>query len=231
MRSPQQTAAVARAALLAEPLDPARTIVRINAAGTEDFALDVAALQQTSTAPLMLAKAEELPGALDDYDVIPLCETARGILAAPALAAAPNVVALMWGAEDLIATLGGTASRFADGHFRAVALHARSSVLIAAGAYGKAAIDTVHLKIDDTAGLAASARDAVASGFSATSRIHPSQVEVIRAAYAPTPDEVAFARAVLERAEHEGGVFTYEGRMIDEPVLRHARKVLTRIVE
>ncbi len=122
-----------------------------------------------------------------------------------------NVVAMMWGAEDLVASLGGTASRFRDGHFRAIALHARSSVLIAAGANGKAAIDTVHLAIDDTAGLAAEARDAVASGFVATACIHPSQVEVIREAYAPTPDEVAYAAAIIEQAEHERGVFTLRG--------------------
>jgi citrate lyase subunit beta/citryl-CoA lyase len=219
----------AREALVATPLDPERTIVRINAASTNDFELDLAALRATSYRYVMLAKAEELPGALEDYALIPLIETARGVLAAPSLAAADNVVAMMWGAEDLIATLGGTASRFRDGHFRAVALHARSAVLIAAGAYGKAAIDTVHINIDDTAGLGAEARDAVASGFTATACIHPSQVAVVREAYAPTADEVAFARAVLERAESEGGVFTYEGRMIDEPVLRHARTVLSRV--
>ena len=55
----------------------------------------------------------------------------------------------MWGAEDLIASLGGSSSRIADGGYRAVALHARSSVLLAAGAHDKAAIDSVFLAIAD----------------------------------------------------------------------------------
>lgn len=221
--------AAAREALVANPLDPDRTIVRVNPAGTSDFDLDLAALRNTEYRTVMLAKAERIPSVLDDFEVVALCETARGVLEAPSIAAHENVTALMWGSEDLMASLGGTSSRFKDGHFRAVALHARSAVLLAAGAYGKAAIDTVFLDIDNAAGLAAGARDAVASGFAATACIHPSQVGVVREAYAPTADEVAFARAVLAQSEHEGGVFTFEGRMVDEPVLRHCRRVLSRL--
>lgn len=219
--------AAAREALVAHPLDPARTIVRVNPAGTDDFDLDLEAIEQTPYRLVMLAKAVSAER-LDGYDVIALCETAAGVLAAPALAAADNVVALMWGAEDLIASIGGTSSRFRDGHYRAVALHARSSVLIAAAAFGKAAIDTVHLDIPDLVGLAKEAADAAAVGFAATACIHPSQVATVRAAYAPTEAEVADARALLAAATGERGVFTHEGRMVDGPVLRHAEQVLRR---
>ena len=217
----------AREALVAHPLDPARTIVRVNAAGTDDFALDLEAIEETGYRTIMLAKATDA-SELESYDVIALCETAAGVLAAPSLAASPNVVALMWGAEDLVASLGGSASRFRDGHYRAVALHARSAVLIAAGAYGNAAIDAVHIDIADTAGLTAQARDAVASGFTATACIHPSQVATIREAYASTDDELEYALAVLAAAEGERGVFAFRGGMVDEPVLAHARRVVTR---
>jgi citrate lyase subunit beta/citryl-CoA lyase len=134
----------------------------------------------------------------------------------------------MWGAEDLIASLGGTSSRFADGRYRDVARHARSSVLLAAGARDKAAIDAVHLEIGDSAGLSAEAADAAASGFAATACIHPDQVRIIRAAYRPTAEEVAFARELLDAARGESGVFRFRGRMIDGPVLRHAQAVLRR---
>ena len=66
-----------------------------------------------------------------------------------------------------------------------MALHARSSVLLAAGAFGKDAIDAVYVNIPDLDGLAAEARDAVASGFAAKACIHPDQVAVVRDAYAP----------------------------------------------
>jgi citrate lyase subunit beta/citryl-CoA lyase len=72
------------------------------------------------------------------------------------------------------------------------------------------------------------ATDAAASGFAATACIHPSPVDVIRAAYRPDADQVSWARAVLGAAEGERGVFAFRGRMVDEPVLRHARAVLRR---
>src|SRR5690606_41240779 len=115
------------------------------------------------------------------------------------------------------------------GASRAAAGHARAGGLVAAGAVGKAAVAAVHLAVGDLAGLRAEAEDAVASGFAATACIHPSHVPVIRAAYAPTPDEVAAARALLDAAaSNPGAVFTHEGRMVDGPVLRHAEAVLRR---
>lgn len=222
--------AAARAALAEHPLDPDRTIVRVNAAGTDDHALDVAALERTGYRYVMLAKASSAAdlALLDGYRVLALCETAAGVVNAAALAAAPGIVGLMWGAEDLVASLGGSSSRRPDGRYRDVAVHARAMVLLAARAHGKAAIDAVHLDISDEAGLTAEAQDAAASGFAATACIHPSQVAMIRAAYAPRADEVAFARDVLAAAEGQRGVFAFRGRMVDEPVLAQARQILER---
>ena len=83
--------------------------------------------------------------------------------------------------------------------------------------------------IADAEGLAGECSDAVAVGFDAKAAIHPSQVSVIRDAFRPAPDEVAWARAVLAAAkEHDGGVFTHAGRMVDGPVLKHAAAVVRR---
>ena len=222
---------LAREALVASDLDPERVIVRVNPASSTDHEVDLSALAATPYRTVMLPKAERLAdlAELRAYDVIALCETAAGVLAASELAQAPGVMALMWGAEDLVASLGGTSSRHADGGYREVARYARSAVLIAAGAAGVAAIDTVHLDIADREGLAAEAEDAAAVGFAATACIHPGQVETIRAAYRPDSSEVEAARALLAAAEEAGGgVFRYEGRMVDGPVLAHARTVLRR---
>ncbi|HWU46526.1 MAG TPA: CoA ester lyase [Humibacter sp.] len=224
----------AREALRQHPLDPARVIVRVNAPGTDDQARDLVAVADTGYAAVMVPKAstpagiEAVIAVLPDAAVIALCETAAGVLAAPALAAHPAVAALMWGAEDLVASLGGTASRHPDGRYREVAVHARSSVLLAAGAYGKPAIDTVHTAIGDIPGLAAEAEDAAAVGFTATACIHPSQVDTIRTAYRPDPEQLEWAIAVLHGAEETGGVFRLGTQMIDEPLLRHARALLRR---
>lgn len=220
----------AREALVAHPLDPARVIVRLNGFTTADFEADLAVVLRAGYTRVMLPKASN-PGeleALRGFEVIALCETAAGVLAAPALAAVDHVVALMWGGEDLVASLGGTSSRRDDGTYRDAVRFARSSVLLAGAAHDTAVIDSVHLDITDEAGLSAEARDAVASGFAATACIHPSQVAVIRAAYRPTQAQVDRARAVLAASVGERGVFTFEGRMVDEPLLRHARTIIAR---
>lgn len=229
----------ARGAILAQigadadipELDPSRTIVRINPAGTEDFEKDLHFLAHTPYSTVMLAKAEsaEQLQALDGYKVIALCETAAGILNAPAIAAAPNVVGLMWGAEDLLASLGGTSSRDDGGSYRAVAMHARSTVLLAARANGKEAVDAVYVDIPDLEGLAVESRDAVASGFGSKACIHPNQVAVVRGAYAPSEEEVVAAAELLDAAAAAGSaVFQFKGRMVDGPILRHAEATLRR---
>lgn len=221
----------ARQHLIAHPMDPERTIVRINPADTDDYAQDLRALQQTDYRYIMLAKTEDPQSLvpLADYFVIALCETAKGVINAAAIAEAPNVVALMWGAEDLVASLGGTSSRWPDGRYRNVALHARSQVLLAAGAAGKAPLDSVYLDVTDSAGLKAESDDAVATGFAAKVSIHPTQMPVIRESFTPGPVEVKRAQRILAAAQQsDRGVFTFEGAMVDEPVLRHARKTLAR---
>lgn len=223
--------AAARGALIESELDPGRVIVRVNPPETDDFAADLATLSQTDYRRIMVAKSQspkKLRRIDARFDVIALCETAKGVAQADRIAALDNVVALMWGAEDLVASLGGTSSRKPNGRYRDVARYARSRVLLAAGARGKGAIDAVHLDIADQRRLSIEATDAAASGFVATACIHPSQVAIIRDAYRPDVETIAWAGAVLARAEGERGVFAFEGRMVDEPVLRHARAVLRR---
>ncbi|QDY91578.1 CoA ester lyase [Arthrobacter sp. UKPF54-2] len=229
----------ARGAILAQlgsagdvpELDPSRTIIRVNPAGTEEFEKDLHCLKHTPYRHVMLAKAESAAQLreLEGYSVIALCETAAGIVNAAAIAAEPNVVGLMWGAEDLLASLGGTSSRDDDGGYRAVALHARSTVLLAARAFGKDAVDSVYVNIPDLDGLAAESRDAVASGFGSKACIHPNQVAVVREAYAPSESDVAAATELLDAAAAAGtGVFQYQGKMIDGPILKHAEATLRR---
>ena len=223
----------ARRNVIAADVDPARVIVRVNAPDTEAFAADLAALERTDFRTVMVAKterADSLSVVDERYSVIALCETARGVQAADSIAAHPQVSALMWGAEDLVASLGGTSSRNADGAYRDIARYARARVLLEAGAHGKAAIDAVHIDLDDLDGLEQEAIDAAASGFRATACIHPNQVATIRAAYRPDDALLTWARAVLAAAETQRGVFRFDGRMIDEPVLRHARSVVSRAV-
>ncbi|CDO89777.1 CitE protein [Mycobacterium triplex] len=220
----------ARKALQDTPLDPERTVVRINAADTDEYSRDLEALKGTAYTTVMLSKTESAAQvtALAPLDVIALLETPRGAVFATEIAAAPGTVALMWGAEDLVAALGGSSSRNADGSYRDVARHVRSTALLAANAFGRVVLDAVHLDIPDLDGLRAEAEDAVALGFGGTVCIHPTQVPVVRKAFRPTEEKLDWARRVLAAAQNERGVFAFEGQMVDSPVLKHAAALVRR---
>jgi citrate lyase subunit beta/citryl-CoA lyase len=224
--APEKVAA--RHALQQTPLDPERTVVRINAAMTDQHPLDLAALEPTGYRRIMLAKTESVRDlqALAGFEVVILIESPLGALSVAELVQPSNVVAVMWGAEDLVAGLGGSSSRGADGSYRDVARAVRSAALLAAKAYGRLALDAVYLDIADLAGLRHEAVDAAAVGFDAKVAIHPSQLEAIRSAYAPAAEEIAWAQGVLNAAASERGVFALDGKMVDAPVLRHAEQVL-----
>ncbi len=226
----------ARAALAATPVDPERVIVRVNVTGTPEHDADLELLRALPYRTIMLPKAESTGqlARLGPWSVIALCETPAGVLGAPALAAAPGVGALFWGAEDLTAALGGRTSRHPDGRYRDFARYARSAVLLAAAAHGKLAIDSVYVNIPDLDGLAAEAQDAAASGFARKACIHPSQVAVIRAAFRADEAQVAWARRVLAAARGTGGggagqdrgAIKVDGQMIDAPLIRQAEAIL-----
>jgi len=227
---PPDRKAQARAALTAYgDFDPERTLVRVSPAGTADHERDLEALARNQIRRVMLAKTElpEDVTGLSGYDVVALFETPRGIVRAAEIMRVPHVVGAMWGAEDLVAAMGGTSSRDAVSAYRPYAVHAQSVALLAAKAEGKLAIDAVHLDIPDLDGLRAETANAAASGFDAKALIHPGHVGVVREVYAPTPERVAWAERVLAGvAEHGAGVFSLDGQMVDGPVVAQARRVL-----
>jgi citrate lyase subunit beta/citryl-CoA lyase len=218
----------ARAALLDTPLDPARTVVRINAAGSADYTADLDMLAHTAYPTVMLPKSESGQQIADlaPRDVIVLIETPLGAVNVGECARADNAVAVMWGSEDLFAALGGTANRRPDKTLRDVAQHVRSASLLAAKAYNRLALDAVYLDIKDLDGLRAEVDDGVAVGFDAKVAIHPAQIPVIRDGYAPTAQQLIWARKVLAAARNQRGVFELDGMMVDMPVLRRAERII-----
>lgn len=224
----------AREAIVVTPLDPTSTIVRVNPVDSGEFEADLVALASTDYRCVMLAKTESA-AQLEriDADVLALIETPLGVVNAEQIAAASNCVGMMWGAEDLTAAMGGNASRWSAqgetmGVYRDAPRYARARVAMAAAAFGRFAVDAVHLDIADHEGLRAEADDAVALGYAATACIHPGQVPVIREAYSPTAEEVARAERIVAAAREEAGVFQLDGRMVDAPVIALAESVLRR---
>jgi len=163
--------------------------------------------------------------------LIAAIESARGILSAREIAgASARLVAIAIGAEDFVTDLQTT--RSPDG---IELLAARSLLVMAARAAGIMAIDTVFSNIDDQEGFLREARLAKQLGFDGKSVIHPAQIALIHSVYAPTAEERASARRVVEAAadaEAKGsGVVALDGKMIDKPIVERARRVLARAGE
>lgn len=218
----------AREALLSTPLDPHRTVVRINPGDSPEQKLDLETLARTQYTTVMLPKCESAQqvSALAPLEVVLIVETPLGALRVDETASVDNTVGVMWGAEDLFGFMGGTANRFPDDSYRDVAKHVRSRSLLAAKAFGKQALDSVYIDIKNLDGLRREVDDAVAVGFDIKVAIHPTQVAVIREGYLPSPEQVQWARHVLAAAEQQRGAFAFEGIMVDAPVLRRAERIV-----
>ena len=141
-----------------------------------------------------------------------------------------RLAGLAWGAEDLAAELGVTSNRRADGAYTDSFRLARTLTLVAARAAGVLAIDGVFTDFRNEAGLRAELAEAVRDGFDAKLAIHPAQVPVINAALTPSPEELDRAARIVAAFEDNphAGVLSLDGRMIDLPHLKQARRVLAR---
>ncbi len=160
----------------------------------------------------------------DDMDIIPLIETAEGIVAVEEIAAASGVDAVAYGDQDFTADIGATVT-----DDKTESLYARQRTVVAAAAAGVDAIDTVRTDIGDFEGLREQAEFAVDIGFDGKLAIHPDQIPVINDAFTPTDDQLEWAESVLEGQERDdAGVFTVDGQMIDPPLVERARTFVER---
>jgi citrate lyase subunit beta / citryl-CoA lyase len=219
---------------------PIPLFVRINPMESEFVEADLEAVIGAAPDGLVLPKAEgaisvsTLLGRLGcPLPILPIAtETPAAIFGLGSYReVAASLCGLTWGAEDLPAAIGATTSREPDGRFTPPYEIARSLTLFAAHAAGVAAIETVYPAIRDLDGLAAYAARSARDGFTGMMAIHPSQVPVINQAFAPSPEAIASARAIVEAFEAApgAGALQLDGKMIDAPHLKQARKLLARV--
>jgi citrate lyase subunit beta/citryl-CoA lyase len=160
-------------------------------------------------------------------------ETPEGLLnIRETTSASPRIAAVSWGVEDLGAAMALGRVRDAAGQFLDIPRYARVMCAVAAAAAGVPALDTVYTDIADLDGLRRECEEGVAMGFAGKISIHPSQIEVINAAFTPQPTEVAEARELVQAFEEHArrGVyaFRFKGLMVDAPHLARARTILAR---
>jgi citrate lyase subunit beta / citryl-CoA lyase len=156
----------------------------------------------------------EKAGAPDDLAVWPMVETPAAIFAVREIARFDRVACLVMGTNDLAKELRAS---LVPG--RAPLLPHLATALLAAREAGVAIVDGVYNDVKDLEGFEAECRQGAELGFDGKTLVHPSQVEVANRVWAPTDDEVAHARKVVdafEEATREGrGVVTVDGRMVE----------------
>lgn len=226
-----------------------RLIVRINPLGSDDWRADLGAVMPAAPQHIMLPKpcsgadVKRLAGELSTREsdlglaaeatriIAIVTEVPAALLAmASFVGASPRLEALTWGTEDLSAALGATSARSETGELTSPFRLARDLTLITAHAAGIGAIDEIEADFRNLARLETTARAAARDGFTGKLAIHPDQVPVINAAFAPAEAEVAEAREIVRLfAQNPGaGAVRFGSRMVDRPHLVRAERLLAR---
>jgi len=214
--------------------------VRINPLDTAESEKDLAAILSAHPDGIVLPKAEggasvaELTRRLTaagnaTTQILAIAtETPAAIFQLGSYGGQRRLAGLTWGAEDLPAAVGAATSREADGSYTPPYEMVRALCLFGAAAAGVAPIETVYPAFRDLEGLAAYAARARRDGFTGMMAIHPAQVPAINAAFTPSEEEVAHARAVVAafEAQPQAGALSLDGRMIDRPHLVQAQRIL-----
>lgn len=176
----------------------------------------------------LLSLAEDARGmARGALAVCAMVESARGLLAAAAIAGAARVSLLQLGEMDLGAELGldpGPDGRELD--------CARMTVVVASAAAGiEPPLGAVVSAWRDREEFRRSSEALARMGFFGRACIHPDQVEVANEVFTPSAERVESARRLLAGfdlavAQGHGVTTDEEGRMVDLAVVRSARRVL-----
>jgi len=220
----------------------ARVFVRINSA-PDRVLLDAKAACQAGADGLLVPKARD-PGAiaaLADFVgkieqalgrtamwLVPMIEDPGAVLDARIIAtASPRIFALMTGGEDLATALGAEPSP-------EVLRFPKLLVHLAAKAAGVRSFGLLRTVADynDLEGIEKSAHEARRFGFDGASCVHPAVVPILNRVFSPSQAELDHARtlvAAFDAAQAAGdGAFEFEGRMVDEPVVRRARALIEK---
>jgi citrate lyase subunit beta/citryl-CoA lyase len=200
-------------------------MVRVNAADSEWFDDDLRACASDGVSAIVLPKAERaddiarIAAICGARPVFPLVETARGIWDVLLVARAPNVTALLFGSLDYQSDLG-----MCDDDL----LYARSRLVLASRVAGiDPPVDGVTQSVDDLELLRRDCQRARQLGFGAKLCIHPRQVDIVNRCFSPSPEDVEWAKRVVDAfARSSGNAALLDGKMIDRPVLVRAEAML-----
>jgi citrate lyase subunit beta/citryl-CoA lyase len=185
----------------------------------------------------LLGQVEEADGRGGPLGIQVQIETAKGLTNVDGIArASERIETLVFGPADMSASLGTpalTVGRPVPDYPGDPWHYVMSRILVAARSAGLQAIDGPYLLIEDLEGLRESAVRARALGYDGKWAVHPSQIDVLNEVFAPTPEELQRARAILDAYDRaadagRGGAVRFGSEMIDEASRRMAERVIAR---
>lgn len=209
---------------------PREVCVRVNALNAPEGPDDVDAIAKVERVhTLVVPKAEEdlsfLAGKTGK-GLLPIVETARGLARIEEVVRSEGVVAVTYGAGDFAVSVGGDIRAYARN------LYVKTRIVVTAAAYGVDAIDQVAFDLKDVDGFRAEALESKALGYVGKQVVHPQQVALANALFSPDPQELAWAREVVEAYESAArtgkGALRVRDRLVDAVHYRWAQKVLER---
>lgn len=202
-------------------------MLRINSLDTAWIHDDLLLCREAGVTGVVLPKAETVADIVEvarglraDTPVMPLIETAKGMLNARDIALAPAVLRLIFGTVDFCLDLN------IEGDGDELASHRAWLSLVSRTCGLQPPVDGVTLSLKDESLLKVATLAVKRFGFGGKLCIHPSQVASVNACFQPTSAQVEWARRVLERAGSSAGAFEFEGKMVDAPVIARARRLI-----
>ena len=206
-----------------------RLVIRSNSPGSKFYAADLILAQELNVACILIPKSEsqdEINGAaliLPNTAIIPMIETAIGLDQLREIANSNQVIRLALGNLDLQADLG----MICDQDETQLQTARYQIVLASRLAQIAPPIDGVTPSTDDVERINRDAKRAKAMGFGGKLCIHPKQVSIVKSAFMPSQDELAWAQRVIDADKaSKGGAVKLDGRMIDRPVVLLAQRTL-----
>ncbi len=206
-----------------------RLVIRTNAPGTPFYAADLILAQELDVSCLLIPKSEsmdQINGAaliLPNTAIIPMIETAIGLDRLREIANSNQVIRLALGNLDLQADLG----MVCDLQETQLQTARYQIVLASRVALLAPPIDGVTPSTDDIERITDDAERAKRLGFGGKLCIHPKQVLIVKNAFMPTEEDLAWAQRVIDADQaSKGGAVKLDGRMIDRPVVLLAQRTI-----
>lgn len=202
-----------------------KIIIRVNAMDTGDFRLDMEMLSVFDIYALMLPKASrttlDLFSKNYEFKLIPIVESAVGVVDIKDIVSHEEVIGVLLGAEDLASDMEMERTISNNEIF-----YPRQKLSYYCRAYQKMAIDTPCVTTNNHEVLYNDTVQAKSFGYKSKACIHPNQVKVVNEVFTPTKVEIEKALRIIETSKNHAGAYSLDGKMVDEPIIKRAHKLV-----